>query len=84
MNLKAAKNEVANQIGYNSWEDYMNEIRGTFYERERIEKAWEEVCYRYAQEESKRITVAQKLKKLLQELKIRTHDKKSKNVHGYL
>lgn len=61
MNLKAAKNEVANRIGYNSWEDYMNEIRGTFYERERIEKAWEEVCYRYAQEESKRITVAQKV-----------------------
>ena len=61
MNLKAAKNEVANQIGYNSWEDYMNEIRGTFYERERIEKAWEEVCYRYAQEESKTVIIVVKI-----------------------
>ena len=48
--LSEIKNEVAKQIGYESWKDYMEEIKGNFYEAERKDKIWEEVNKRFAEE----------------------------------
>lgn len=48
--ISEIKNEVAKEIGYESWEDYMEEIKGSFYEAERKEKIWEEVNKRLTEE----------------------------------
>ena len=47
------KDEVAKQIGYEDWKDYMEEIKGSFYEAERKDKIWDEVNKRFAEESVK-------------------------------